>query len=121
MTVNKIRSFVFVIWISILPGCTLCVVGAGGAGYAAGEASADNDRGVEDVLSDGVITMKVNAAFAVNENLSAWDINVDTRLKVVTLRGYVKSKETIDEAVKTAKDVKGVEKVKSLLVVDSSR
>jgi osmotically-inducible protein OsmY len=49
-------------------GCTICLVGAGGgAGYAVGEADADKERRVGDVLSDGVITMKVNAAFAANK------------------------------------------------------
>ncbi len=101
-----------------LTGCPLCRIGGGGAGYTAGEAAADKERGMGDVLSDGVITMKVNAAFAANKNLSAWDINVDTHLGVVTLRGYVKDSHVIAEAVKTAKTVEGVKKVKSLLVVD---
>jgi osmotically-inducible protein OsmY len=90
----------------------------GGAGYTAGEAAADKERGVGDVLSDGVVTMKVNAAYAANKNLSTWDIDVDTRLGVVSLRGYVKDKKMIAEAIKTAKTVEGVKKVKSLLVVD---
>jgi osmotically-inducible protein OsmY len=103
-------------------GCTICLVGAGGgAGYVAGEANADKERGVEDVLSDGVITMKVNTAFAANKNLSVWDINVDTRLGVATLRGYVNSKEVIKEAIRSAKNVDGVKEVKSLLVVDKSK
>ena len=99
-------------------GCVLCLAGAGGAGYTAGEASADKERGVGDVLSDGVITTKVNAAFTSNKKISVWDIDVDTRLGVVTLRGYVKNKEVIAEAIKTAHAVEGVKKVKSLLVVD---
>ena len=105
----------------LLTGCPLCLIGAGGAGYTAGEASADKERGVGDVLSDGVITMKVNAAYAANKNLSAWDINVDTRLGVVTLRGYVKDNMTIEEAIKTAHAVEGVKEVKSLLVVEKGK
>ncbi len=102
-----------------LSGCHLCLLGAGGgAGYTAGEAAADKERGVGDVLSDGVVTTKVNAAFTSNKKISVWDIDVDTRLGVVTLRGYVKNQEVIDEAIKTAKTVEGVKKVKSLLVVD---
>ncbi len=62
--------------------------------------------------------MKVNAAFAANKKLSMWDINVDTHLGEVTLRGYVKSEAIIGEAMSTAKKVKGVKKVKSLLVID---
>ena len=118
------KSFypIFLVALLYLTGCTLCLVGAGGgAGYTAGEASADKDRGVVDVISDGLITTKVNSAFATNKKLSVWDVDVDTRLGVVTLRGYVKSKEVIEEAIKTAKKVEGVKKVKSLLVVDDKR
>ena len=64
------------------------------------------------------ITINVNAAFVANKKLGVWDINVDTHLGEVTLRGYVKSKEIIEEAINTTKKVKGVKKVKSLLVVD---
>ena len=112
--------FVYIGILFFLSGCpAVCLVGAGGgAGYTAGEAVADKDRGVGDVLSDGVLTMKVNAAFATNKKLRMWDVDVDTRLGVVTLRGYVKSKEVIEEAIKTAKSVEGVKKAKSLLVVD---
>lgn len=86
-----------------------------------GEANADKERGVGDVLSDGVVTVKVNAAFAANKNQSALDITVDTHPGIVTLRGYINSKEVIVEAVRMAKHVDGVKKVKSLLVVEKSR
>jgi osmotically-inducible protein OsmY len=112
--------FVYIGILLFLSGCpAVCLVGAGGgAGYTAGEVAADKDRGVGDVLSDGAITVKVNAAFAADKKLSMWDVDVDTRLGVVTLRGYIKSKEAIEEAIDTAKAVEGVKKVKSLLVVD---
>jgi osmotically-inducible protein OsmY len=55
------------------------------------------------------------------KNLSAWDINVDTRLGVATSRGHVNSKEVIKETIRTAKNVDGVKEVKSLLVVDKGR
>jgi hypothetical protein len=117
-----ILNLVSSVLLFFISGCAFCLVGAaaGGAGYTAGEASADKERGVGDVLSDGVITTKVNAALVANKKLSMWDIDVDTRLGVVILRGYVKDKSMIEEAVKTAENVEGVKKVKSRLVIDKT-
>jgi osmotically-inducible protein OsmY len=116
---NAILNYIALILLLFPSACSVCLVGAaGGAGYVAGEAASDKERGVVDVLSDSAVTANVNAAFAANKKLSMWDINVDTHLGEVTLRGYVKSEAIIEEAVNTAKKVKGVKKVITLLVVD---
>lgn len=69
-------------------------------------------------LGDAVITTKVKAEFAKDKTVSASDIKVDTDSNgLVQLSGTAKSQAEVDQAVKIAKNVKGVTAVKSDIVV----
>src|SRR5688572_5675880 len=69
-------------------------------------------------LSDTVITTKVKAEFAKDKAVSASDIKVETDSNgLVQLSGTAKSQAEADQAVRIAKNVKGVTGVKSDIVV----
>lgn len=69
-------------------------------------------------LGDAVITTKVKAEFAKDKTVSASDIKVETDSNgLVQLSGTAKSQAEADQAVKIAKNVKGVTGVKSDIVV----
>lgn len=67
--------------------------------------------------SDMTITAKVNAALAVDDQLKATQINVDTRDGQVTLSGQAPSAQSRERATTLAAAVDGVKQVKNQLVV----
>jgi osmotically-inducible protein OsmY len=67
--------------------------------------------------ADSTITSKVKAGLLADNDLKGMDINVDTEKGVVMLSGFVESKAEADKAVRLAKDVEGVTKVKNSLKV----
>lgn len=79
--------------------------------------AADGDP-ISTKLSDSVITAKVKAEFAKDKVVSATDIKVETDSKgLVQLSGVAKSQAESDQAVKIAKNTKGVTAVKNDIVV----
>ena len=72
-----------------------------------------------DRLSDTEITTKVKAKITGDGDLSPFNINVDTKDGVVTLRGTVKSMESKQEAERIARDTSGVKSVDNLLQVEA--
>jgi hyperosmotically inducible protein len=76
------------------------------------------DRSMGDRLSDTAITTKVKAKITGDPELNPFNINVDTKDGVVTLRGTVKSEDSKDEAEQLAKDTEGVRSVQNMLEVE---
>ena len=71
-------------------------------------------------MNDSVITTKIKTEMAKDKQVSAMNIKVVTDDKgVVTLSGNAKSKAEADQAVKIARDTKGVTSVKSDIVVQA--
>jgi hyperosmotically inducible periplasmic protein len=68
-------------------------------------------------VSDGWITTKVKSSFVGVDALDGSDINVDTNVHVVTLRGTVPSAAARARAVSLAKQVDGVKSVKDELTI----
>ena len=86
-------------------------------GYAAEKSTTQN---VKEAVADSVITTKIKAEFAKDKQVSAMNIKVVTDDKgVVTLSGNAKSKAEADQAVKIARDTKGVTSVKSDILVQA--
>lgn len=87
----------------------------------AGDTTADKTRGATGktrlAASDTAITTKVKAGLVKEPNLDSLGIHVETEKGVVMLSGFVNSKEEADKAVKVAKDVEGVSRVKSAIKV----
>lgn len=72
---------------------------------------ATNLRGIEQELSDSVITTKITAKYTKNNNLNPLKITVSTQDGIVTLSGHVKDKQAFMEAVRLAKVTRGVKVV----------
>jgi osmotically-inducible protein OsmY len=87
----------------------------------AGDTTADNTRDATGktriAASDTAITTKVKAGLVKEPNLDSLGIHVETEKGVVMLSGFVNSKEEADKAVKVAKGVDGVARVKSAIKV----
>ena len=85
--------------------------------YAADKSATQN---VKESVADSVITTKIKAEYAKDKQVSALNIKVDTDDKgVVTLSGKAKSKAEADQAVKIARDTKGVTSVKNDILVQA--
>jgi osmotically-inducible protein OsmY len=76
-------------------------------------------RGVGDRLSDTEITTKIKAKITGDGDLNPFNINVDTKDGVVTLRGAVKTMEAKQEAERIARDTTGVKSVHNMLEVEA--
>ncbi|MFQ5352856.1 MAG: BON domain-containing protein, partial [Candidatus Binatia bacterium] len=70
------------------------------------------------IVDDAGIVVSIKTAFARDEDISVWDINVDSYDGVVTLYGKVPSRKVGRRAVKIAREVKGVDDVIDRLRVD---
>jgi hyperosmotically inducible periplasmic protein len=68
---------------------------------------------LEQDISDSVITTKITAQFAENTNLNPLKISVDTDHGIVTLSGYVRDKHAFVDALRIAKNTKGVKTVQA--------
>jgi hyperosmotically inducible periplasmic protein len=61
--------------------------------------------------SDAAVTAKVKAALLMAENVKSLDISVETVKGDVKLTGFANTQAQIDEAIKVARSVKGVQNV----------
>jgi hyperosmotically inducible protein len=64
-----------------------------------------------DRMSDSALTAKIKSKMALDDQVNARAINVDTAASVVTLRGRVGSKHQRDRAVDLARETVGVVRV----------
>jgi len=92
---------------------------AAGVGLSLSATAAPDDigRGV----SDSTITAKVKATLADDSQLQGAHIRVKTEDRVVTLRGRVDSEAQRHDAVRMAREVRGVDSVDDELSVNGSR
>jgi hyperosmotically inducible protein len=72
---------------------------------------------VADATADARITAAIKAKYAVDPDLSAWSISVNTTDGKVTLAGTVSSYERIEKAINIALETEGVREVVSTLQV----
>jgi osmotically-inducible protein OsmY len=73
---------------------------------------------LENALSDGGLTAKISSKLALDDNVNARTINVDTSASVVTLRGTVASDAERERAVRLARETRGVTRVVDELQVE---
>lgn len=76
------------------------------------------ERTLGDRVSDTAISTKVKAKITGDPELNPFNINVDTKDGIVTLRGTVKSEESKEEAEEIARDTEGVRRVQNMLEVE---
>lgn len=68
-------------------------------------------KGIEQTLSDSMITAKITAKFTKNRDLNPLKISVTTQAGVVTLSGHVKDREAFVNALRLTKNTHGVKSV----------
>lgn len=102
---------------TVLLAVTMGLTGLPLATLAETPAAATTDTGVraetKRIVSDTTLTTKVKAALIREKDLSAMDVNVETRNGVVQLSGFVDSADQQERAAKVAKAVEGVKEVKN--------
>ena len=72
---------------------------------------------VEEVLTEGALTTKIKSKMALDDNVKARTISVETTGSVVTLTGVVRSASERERAVRLAKETNGVTAVVDNLTV----
>lgn len=97
ISMKSFPTFILAAMLALLVGC----------------ASTADQEGTGEYIDDTVITTKVKAAIFADENLQSAEINVETFKGVVQLSGFVGSQADITQAVRLARDVKGVKSVKN--------
>jgi len=71
----------------------------------------------DEAIDDGVVTAKVKAALIEDPLTKAHDISVETFKGTVQLSGFVENDETRARALKLAREVAGVKRVKDAMEV----
>ena len=113
-TMNVLSVIFSIFFTLLLTGCTTVLIGGAGAGgYVVGT----DERPVGVISEDIAITASVKATLIKDEQIEAFDINVDTYRSVVTLHGDVKNSSQLNRAIQLARTVKGVKNVISKLAV----
>ena len=83
----------------------------------AGYAIAKDERSARTVARDARITASVKTRLVADDQVKAFDIDVDTYDGVVTLNGHVETEVLKDRAIKIASGVDGVKSVASNLQI----
>jgi len=109
------RIAIAVVMMFLLSGCTaLLVGGAAVGGYQLGK----DEREPSVVASDSAITTKIKSKYVADSIVSAFNVGVRTYEGTVTLTGTVSSYVARDQAVRLAKETKGVALVNMQMVVE---
>ncbi|MFO7551920.1 MAG: BON domain-containing protein [Haliea sp.] len=95
ISITRFPTFILAAMLALLVGC----------------ASTDDQAGTGEYIDDTVITTKVKAAIFNDPDLKSMEINVETFKGVVQLSGFVNSQADINQAVRLAREVKGVKSV----------
>jgi hypothetical protein len=80
-------------------------------GAAIGEKVAEGANKAEKAVADASLTTKIKAKMALDDNVKALNVDVDTTGGVVTLSGRVSSEQERRRAVMLARDTEGVSSV----------
>tara|TARA_R110000787_G_scaffold26539_7_gene74075 strand:+ start:724 stop:1038 length:315 start_codon:yes stop_codon:yes gene_type:complete len=97
ISIRNFPTFIVAAMLALLVGC----------------ASTDDQAGTGEYIDDTVITTKVKAAIFNDPELKSMEINVETFKGVVQMSGFVNSQADINQAVRLAREVKGVKSVKN--------
>lgn len=87
------------------------------AGAKIGETVATGAAKAQEVLNEGAVTAKIKSKMALDDNIKALSIDVDTVGTVVTLTGTVRSEAERAKAVQLARETAGVTVVNDRLVI----
>ncbi|HLS80356.1 MAG TPA: BON domain-containing protein [Steroidobacter sp.] len=101
------------------PGLSLLLAAAVLGAALAGCAPTPTQQPAEEAIEDGVLTAKVKIALADDPLTSAQQISVSTHKGEVQLSGLVHTQEARNRALRLARDVHGVRRVRDALQVSS--
>lgn len=90
------------------------------ATVSAGCAGTGTEQSTGEYVDDTVLTTKVKAALAQDNQVDALDIQVETFKGVVQLSGFADSPEEQERAVQVATRVEGVKRVENDIRIKSS-
>jgi len=86
-------------------------------GARIGESIAVGANRAEQMAADAALTTKIKSKMALDDNVKALNIDIDTSGSVVTLRGTVGSQDERQRAVRMARETDGVTSVVDQLIV----
>ncbi len=81
------------------------------ASYDKKDDERSESRSAGEAVTDGWITTKVKSKLVVDQEVSGFDISVETRDKVVYLSGEVENQSQVSHAVEIAEETEGVKRV----------
>ena len=87
------------------------------AGARVGQSIAVGASRAEQMAADAALTAKIKSKMALDDNIKALDIDIDTASSVVTLRGVVGSQDERERALRLARETEGVTTVVDQLVI----
>ena len=114
MTLSR-TLLVLIMTTTLLSSCIAVVAGGAAAG---GYMMGNDERSVGQITDDATITAAIKTRLIRERAIKSLNINVDTYLQVVTLRGKVSSASQEQIAIKIAQEVKGVKQVISELNIN---
>ena len=86
-------------------------------GALVGERLAAGANRAQRMAADAAVSAKIKSKMALDDNVDAADIDIDTAGSVVTLRGTVGSQDERQRAVRMARETEGVTSVVDQLMV----
>jgi osmotically-inducible protein OsmY len=99
-TMNRINK----ISVSLLAVLLLTIVGCAGS---------ETQESTGEYIDDTWITTKVKTELVKSDIVKSREVNVETFKGIVQLSGFVSSQVAMDEAVRIARNIKGVESVRN--------
>jgi hypothetical protein len=99
------------------PGSTVDVSDARETGADIGAKVAEGANEAQRFASEAAVTAKIKSKMALDDNIQAARIDVDTNGTVVTLRGTVNSADERERALRLARETEGVTSVVDQLTV----
>ncbi|MEJ6591592.1 MAG: BON domain-containing protein [SAR86 cluster bacterium] len=100
---------------TLLSSCIAVVAGGAAAG---GYIMGNDERSVGQITDDAAITAAIKTRLIREKTIKSLNINIDTYLQVVTLRGKVANTDQEQIAIKLAQETKGVKQVISELSIN---
>lgn len=88
------------------------------AGREVGDRAATAANQAKLALEDGALTAKIKSKMALDDTVKAYGIDVDTKDRVVTLTGTVKTQAERERALLLARETDGVKNVVDRLTVE---
>lgn len=112
------KLFAFLLIVLMTGACTSMLIGA--SGESAGSAIGQDQRSGAQISADNRIEAAIRDTFALDNDLRALQLRIESHEGVVTLRGSTQSFALRDRAVRIATDINGVERLNNQIRVSTN-